>query len=654
MQKITDLKPYTLLIIVLLFFPLLGWSQSDTVFIDEVVISGDKPSAFHMDGNRVVQIISRDDISKLPVRTLNDLLEYALNADVRQRGADEVQADISLRGGSVEQTLILLNGIRVNDPQTGHHNLDIPVDLSQVERIEILEGSGARQYGANAFCGVINIVTNQPDKSYLKLGATGGMFGLFDGTISGSIAGKKTSNFISFSGKTCDGYTRNTDYDVWKGYYSLAHYFKGGTFNFQVGYSDKSFGANSFYTAKYPDQFEHTKTLFTSIQFTTNGKIKFTPQIYGRKHHDRFELFRNEAPAWYKSHNYHMTNVLGGSLNVQFNTALTKTGIKAEYFQEMIYSNVLGTAMKDTLNDEMDPSGFFTKSAHRSNISLSAEHQYHKDSFSFALGLLGNYNEDFGFDICPGLDLSYSFKPWIKWYFTANKSFRMPTFTDLYYKGPTNKGNPDLKPEKAYAVETGLKFLHKGFFAHASGFYRMGKNIIDWVKQPDSVKWESANITELHTWGFEAAAHISPAEFSKTKCPVTAIDLSYSYLNSTKNSGTYISYYVMDYLRHKLNLGVDLRIYKKLGATLTFSWSDRNGTYTNFADGMEVEYKGFTTTDAKIYWRPLNFDIYLNCNNIFDSRYYDFANIEMPGRWILGGVSYKFDFSKNKKNHGKQ
>jgi iron complex outermembrane receptor protein len=108
----------------------------------------------------------------------------------------------------------------------------------------------------------------------------------------------------------------------------------------------------------------------------------------------------------------------------------------------------------------------------------------------------------------------------------------------------------------------------------------------------------------------------------------------------------------MDYLRHKFNLGIDMRIYKKLGANLAFSYSDRNGAYSNFADGQEKNYKGFTTTDVKLFWRPLNFDIYLNCNNIFDARYFDFGNIEMPGLWISSGVNYKFDFSKKTKKHG--
>ena len=638
-------------IITLLSLPGLVNAQTDTVYINEVIIRDNQPSIYQMEGNRVVQIITQQQIKDLPARSLNELLEIAINADIRQRGADEVQADVSLRGGSFEQTLILLNGVRVNDPQTGHHNLDLPVELSQIDRIEILEGSGTRQYGANAFCGIINIVTDDADNSFLRVGVMAGMYQMYEGVLSGGFTTKKTSNFLSLSNRSSGGYTNNTDYDIWKGYYSGNFYTSSGTYNLQLGGSDKAFGANSFYSAKYPNQYEHTKTIFSSLQYTSSGKVKVTPQMYWRRHHDRFELFRHEPPAWYKNHNYHLTDVLGGSLNIQFNSVLGKTGIKAEYFYDKILSNVLGKTLNDTVSDMLDKSGFFTKSAHRNNISLSLEHLFTESEFSFSVGALINYNDVFGYDFSPGIDLSYAFKPSIKWYFAANKSFRLPTYTDLYYQGPTNKGNPELKPEKAYSAETGFKFLHRGFFAHIAGFYRIGTNIIDWVKLPDSVKWESANITELQTWGIETSARLDLNKYNVKKCPVTSMDIAYSYIISNKNSGEYISYYLMDYLKHKFNLGINLKIYKKIGLSLVFSYSDRNGTYTNIADGKETDYKAFTTTDMKLYWRPLNFDIYVNCNNLFDARYHDFGNIEMPGRWIFGGVNYKLDFSKKSRKN---
>ena len=194
-----------------------------------------------------------------------------------------------------------------------------------------------------------------------------------------------------------------------KAYYSGNVKTSGGNFELQAGYADKAFGANSFYSAKYPDQFEHTKTGFGSLKFTSFGKVKISPLVYWRRHHDRFELFRDEAPAWYKTHNYHLTDVIGSSVNARFNSKLGKSAVKAEYFFEKINSNVLGNALNDTLNDVMDPSGYFTKSAHRNNISLSFEHAYTAGKFAVSAGMLANYNEVYHFNLSRNRCFVYYF-----------------------------------------------------------------------------------------------------------------------------------------------------------------------------------------------------------------------------------------------------
>ncbi len=638
-----------ILTLLLAFLCFGAYCQKDTIYIDEVVISSGRLSSLNPEGIRQIQIITREEIDKLPVNNLNDLLEYMTNTDLRKRGADEVQSDVSIRGGSFEQTLILLNGIRMNNPQTGHHNLDIPVELSQVERIEILQGPGARLLGAGTFSGVINIVTAGYKKNHLKLSATGGMFGLYEGAISAAIVSKKTSNFISVSGKNCSGYVKNTDYHIVKAFYCGNYNFNFGNFEFQAGYADKGFGANSFYSAKYPDQYEQTKTGFTSLKYSTGKKINFSVAAYWNRHHDRFELFRNETPAWYKTHNYHLTDVSGAVATLQLHPKIGTTAFRAEYYHEQINSNVLGDKTFDIITDAMDKDGFFIRGAARNNISLSAGQSVNVKKVCISLGVLANYNDKFYFEFCPGLDLSLEIIPTLSWYVAANKSFRMPTFTDLYYKGPTNRANPDLKPEKAYTFESGFKWINKGINANLTGFYRYGKNIIDWVKSPDSTIWLSANLTQLNTWGAEFSFNVDFAAYKIKNNPIKSIKIAYSYINSDKKSGDMVSYYVLDYLKHKLVLDINATIYKKTGISLVFNVSDRNGTFTDFASGNEKEYRPYTVMDAKVYWRPLNFDIYLACNNILDAKYYDFGNIRMPGIWLSGGITYTFNFNKN--NH---
>jgi iron complex outermembrane receptor protein len=183
--------------------------------------------------------------------------------DIRQRGVGGTQADISIRGGSFDQVLILLNGVNITDPQTGHYNLDIPVELSDVQSVEILQGSAARMYGPNAFSGAINIVTNNQEKSQLSAQLTAGSFDTFMQSLSGTIRAGKISSFNTITHKSSAGYIPNTDYQMLNAFsHTTFSANKYGTFDLQLGYQQKSYGANAFYSFKYPSQFDYTKTFF--------------------------------------------------------------------------------------------------------------------------------------------------------------------------------------------------------------------------------------------------------------------------------------------------------------------------------------------------------------------------------------------------------
>ena len=129
--------------------------------LDEIEVTAQRSPALFSQVAQIISVIEKEEIEATSSQSIQDLLEYVAGVDVRQRGAEGVQADISIRGGTFDQTLILLNGINITDPQTGHHNLNLPVSIAQVERIEILEGPAARIYGPNAFSGTINIVTKK-------------------------------------------------------------------------------------------------------------------------------------------------------------------------------------------------------------------------------------------------------------------------------------------------------------------------------------------------------------------------------------------------------------------------------------------------------------------------------------------------------------
>ncbi|HMA87091.1 MAG TPA: TonB-dependent receptor plug domain-containing protein, partial [Desulfosalsimonadaceae bacterium] len=127
--------------------------------LDPVVVTGSHAPARLSEYGVSVSVITREDIAVLPADNFTDVLEHVNGVDVRQRGAGGVQTDIGIRGASFEQTLIMVDGVAISDPQTGHHNMNLPVTLSDIERIEVVKGPAARIYGPNAMGGVINIIT---------------------------------------------------------------------------------------------------------------------------------------------------------------------------------------------------------------------------------------------------------------------------------------------------------------------------------------------------------------------------------------------------------------------------------------------------------------------------------------------------------------
>jgi len=620
-------------------------AQTDTVFIERVDITSSRVPVTYSEVARVVAVIRRADISLAPVQSINELLEYALNVDVRQRGPNGVQADIGIRGGSFEQTLILLNGIPFNDPQTGHHNLDLPLELSQIECIEILEGPGSRVFGPNAFCGAINIITSGREGSSVKAGISAGEHKLYTSEISASFNHKSFSGYVAAGRKSSDGYIANTDYRISNLFGSGIYKSGRMRFELQAGGQMKAFGANSFYTAKYPDQYEQTRTRFASLKFSRQGKLKLSSSVYWKRHHDRFELFRDESPSWYPGHNYHLTDVGGAEANASFNSPIGLTAIGVSWRVEHIFSNVLGELMNDTLSVPGEPEGKFTRSAQRQYAGFFAEHQVSLGKFSISAGALLSFIPSVGPKLFPGADVSYAINQHLKMFATFNTSLRLPSFTDLYYVGPANIGNPDLKPEQATSCETGLKFTRARFNGHVSVFRRDGINIIDWVKSVDSLKWQSRNLTRLQTDGFEFVLNFQPDTKPNAARFIQSAGASYAGLVSRKQSNEFLSMYVLDYLKHKITLSLRHRIFRNTGASWLFTWQDRAGKYADYASGSEQEYQPFAMLDARLWWTNTHFQIYFEASNVFNSTFIDLANIPMPGRWMRVGIAYDFHWA---------
>ncbi|MCZ4694480.1 TonB-dependent receptor [Ancylomarina euxinus] len=640
----------------LVAMPKESFAQADTVLVnnnqklDEVVVSAQRASVTYSQMARVVTIMDKATIESAPVQSLQDLLEYVLNVDVRQRGNHGVQADVSIRGGSFDQTMILLNGVNITDPQTGHLSLNLPVDIESIERVEVLQGPGARVYGPNAFSGAINFITGTENKNKLKANISAGENGFYSGSVNTTLITGKLKSYVALAHKTSDGYIENTDFRNSNVFYQGQLSTEVGLLDLQLGYNEKAYGANSFYTASFPNQFEENKTSFASLRLTTNGKVKMTPNIYWRRSQDRFELFRNNPASWYQNHNYHLTDVYGTSMNFAFSSSLGKTAAGFEFRSENVWSNVLGELMEKPMKVPGESGALFTKNHTRTNLSYFLEHNVYLDRFTFTAGVLANWNSDLdrSFSFYPGMDVSYQLTETSKLYASVNKSLRMPTFTDLYYVGPTNIGNTDLDPEKATTYETGLKFNKAWLKAHAGIFRREGRNMIDWVKANSEDKWQAQNITELDTWGIEFSSNINIQYLVNEDFFINDLSIKYAYLEMDKSSSEFISRYVLDQLKHKLNISLNHKIYKSLGASWQFAWQDRNGSYTwynkkDLSQFEERSYRPFWLVDSKLYWQKPTYTVYLEASNLLNQDYYDMGNITQPGRWIRAGVKLNID-----------
>lgn len=609
--------------------------------LDEVEVSAQRAPVAFSQVTRIVSVIRREEIEAAPVQSLQELLEYALSVDVRQRGVHGVQADISVRGGSFDQTLILLNGINISDPQTGHYSLDLPVSLKNIQRIEILEGPAARVFGPNAFSGAVNIITSSDEDSNLKTDISVGQHQLADVNVSGNLWTGNWNQFAAFNRMSSDGYIENTDFKIWNGFYQSTLNTKPGTFDFQAGLTHKDFGANSFYTATYPNQFEATKTTFASLKFSSGTKIHLTPSVYWRRHQDRFELFRSEPstwPTWYTGHNYHLTDVFGSNLNAWFETALGKTALGAEIRSESVWSNVLGEALTTPIKVPGETGKLFTRSYSRTTISYFAEHSVYLNRLALSAGVMINRISDLGFEwnVYPGADISFAFTNHIKLFGSANSSLRMPTFTDLFYSGANIIGNPDLKPEKSTTFEGGIKLTSKGFSGRTGVYYRKGKDLIDWIRETETDKWKTRNLTRITSEGLEVSTDIYPEQLFSQPVFITKMGINYAYNQLDKGNSDLLSYYVLDNLKNKLDIELNHKVWRRLQASWRVTYQDRNGMRT-----QTEAYEPFWLVNTRVMWKAPKTEIYLLASNLFDTKYYDFGVIEQPGRWISVGISHK-------------
>jgi len=610
------------------------------VELEEVESMGALPAELENAGFKPLLVVTSQDIQSAPATSHEDLLESLPQVDIRQRGRHGVQADLSIQGGSFDQSMVLLNGINLSDPQTGHFQLNLPLDIQAINKIEVATGSATRHYGTNAFSGAVNLVTRPGDSTSFSGGLRMGQYGFYKAGLKANISGDHLSMLATFNTSGSSGYRENTDFKNTSGYIHAIAGRKNLKVHLMTGMSSKAFGANAFYSPKFIHQYEQGNTGMAAVKAVVlKERNKYNFAVYGRFNQDYFLLDRND-PQFYN--NNHLSLVSGANAQSRISTKAGISHFGFHFRSEQIKSTSIGGLLEEAETACFNDTVLFTNGHLRTQLNLSVNHTLGFGPFSLSGGFLIHFNSDLAFHpgIYPGIDMRIQLPAHLNLYSSFNRSMRLPTFTDLYYLGPSNVGNPALKPETASLFELGIYRKSSRLQLDMNLFYRQGTNLIDWIWMEDE-KWHTMNLTQVDATGLSLSASYRARGPAESWINLTSADASYSFTHLNKVSDPLISRYVLDPLRHKLVLGTGLQIARDFHLFVRCTSQDRKGSYlaldTVSGETTEQAYSPFILMDLKLSYGVGLFKLFIEASNVLDQEYNDIGNVIQPGRWLTAG-----------------
>lgn len=621
---------------------------ADTLLLGEAAVSASRAPLAADVAARQVLTISRSDLEAAGVHTVNDVLKLSASVDVRQRGGFGIQTDISIDGGTHDQITILLNGVPLVNPQTGHNAADFPLNLSDIKRIEVLEGAASRVMGSQAFSGAINVVTRSASSSSpLELQLEGGSYGTLRGEARTAWQWNHGwSASVSGSGQRSDGAVDNGAFKGGKGYAQLRYASPLLNAHVQIGATASDFGANTFYSAAYPAQWEATRRYLVSAQAESKGRVHFSPMLSWVRSLDHFQLIRHSATG----ENFHRGDVFTASVNAWTQWLLGRTAVGAELREESIYSTNLGRDLQEDqyVGIPHEPGRFYQKHDDRTNVSYFVEHNVVWRAFTLSAGVMAERNNviDSRLRFYPGVDLSY--RPSTPWrvYASWHRSLRLPSFTDLWYKSPTQEGNVGLRPEECSAARIGATLHTRILTLQLKAHYQHGSHMIDWVmRSPDDIY--HATSFRLDNFGAGLDSRLDLTEWWGPKQPLQMLRVSYAWIHQNRLEGEpyFKSNYALEYLRHKFTASLTHRIWSALSAQWSLRVQQREGSYLVYADGQSTgtlhPYGTYAQLDCKVNWSKQRYTLYADLTNLTSHRYYDIANVRQPGFMILCGTTFR-------------
>ena len=598
--------------------------NKNEIELEEVeLISSPRIEILNSENSISILTISKEEIKKSTATNISELLQHVAGLDIRRRGVEGMQADLYIRGGSFDQTLLLIDGIKVEDPQTGHHTMNMTLPLSVIEKIEIIKGAASRLYGQNAFTGAVNIITKKNIENNISLGLSAGSFNQKKASLTLQKEFEKYDLLINYSRKQSEGYRYNTDYE--NDEFFIKSNFKINNQNISAigAFNERKFGANGFYASPEAiDQYEETQASLIGFSTTfSKDKLKIKPKLYWKRNQDMYVYLRQD-PSVYR--NMHISNKLGAEINMALNNRLGVLGLGIDISNTKLSSNNLGQRDRTMVHVFAEQQMMFFDDKLDVTPGLAITYFSDKDNLQSST----SENEDNLPKIYPGIDFGYKIKEDLRLFSNVGYTFRIPTYTDLFYSSPTTIGNENLSYEKALTLELGMKYRKENFNLNFSLYRRDASNIIDYVKNNEDDPWQANNIRKIITNGFELNIGY---KFYLNSSNEHQINIGFSNINDDlKETQFNFSRYILNSLKNHITATYMFEINEKISSSLVLKNAER------------INKKNYTVIDFKTSYKFNKFAISILLNNILDTEYSETNLVPMPGFNSLAALQYSF------------
>lgn len=534
---------------------------------------------------------------RLTSNTIADFLKLDPSLDLRQRAGNGLQTDVSIRGASFGQTLVLVNGLRLNDAQSGHHNFDLPLPLEALTRIEVLKGSGSTLYGSDAVGGVVNFITSEPEATEFRLRGAAGNFGVHQERADVSFRRGRIGQQLSASRDFSTGFRPGRDYRN----LSLASISHLDSTRIILAHNDRPFGADQFYGNA--NSWERTKTWFAAIQQSFGAKTQAA--LAFRRHTDLFVLhrYREQPDAFTNRHavesfqaNIRRAEDLGRNVRLHYG---------GEAYRDAIDSNNLGQRHR-------------ARGAGYAALDVRALRR-----FSLSLGIRDEAWGSNNHELSPSLAGGYWISARWKLRASASRAFRLPTYTELYYRDPFTRGTASLQPERAWTYEGGIDFSASDRVrTEVTLFQRRERNGIDFVRPSPADTWRAANLARLQFSGVEAITRLKLQGRSE-------LTLSYTGLHGTRDALAGLqSRYVFNYAQHQGIANWQVTLPKSIALR------------TRIGALQRVDRAAYAVWDVYAAVTERRVRPFVQLTNLTSTRYQEIPGVVMPSRAVVGGLEW--------------